>query len=178
MIVPGVTGAVCLLLAFFAFQVLPINLSGLLLIVLGVALLGAELMVPSFGVLGIGGIVALLAGSLMITREVPGVSVSYGVIVPVVAAIAAIMIGLGRLALAAHRQPSVGGAAALIGLQGIALTPIGPVAAGQISIRGEIWRAVSTDAVPAHHPALVTAVEGLTLHVRPDDSSTSSGGVP
>ena len=176
LIVPGVAGAVCLLLAFFAFQVLPISLSGLLLIVLGVALLGAELMVPSFGVLGIGGVVALLAGSLMITREVPGVTVSYGVIVPVVAAIAAIMIGLGRLAIAAQRQPSVAGAAALIGVQGVALTPIGPAAAGQISIRGEIWRAVSNDAMPASHAAVVTAVEGLTLHVRPAGNHAPPGG--
>lgn len=174
-IVPGVAGAVCLLLAFFAFQVLPISLSGLLLIVLGIALLGAELMVPSFGVLGIGGIVALLAGSLMITREMPGITVSYGVILPVVAAIAAITIGLGRLAVAAQRQPSVAGAAALIGMQGVALTPIGPAASGQLRIRGEIWRAVSNDAVPPDQPALVTAVEGLTLHVRPAGGSAPPG---
>jgi membrane-bound serine protease (ClpP class) len=148
----------------------------LLLIVLGLVLLGAELTVPSFGVLGIGGIVALLAGSLLITREVPGVTVSYGVIVPVVAAIAAITIGLGRLAVAAQRQPSVAGAAALIGMQGIALTPIGPTTAGQISIRGEIWRATSHDAVPPSQSAVVTAVEGLTLHVRPASPPASSGG--
>lgn len=176
-IVPGVVGAVCLLLAFFAFQVLPISLSGVLLIVLGIALLGAELLSPSFGILGIGGIVALLAGSLMITREIPGVTVSYGVILPVVAAVAAIMLGLGRLAVAAQRQPSVIGAEALIGLQGVALTPIGPEQAGQLNVRGEIWRAVSATPVAINYAARVIAVEGLTLHVQPDDPRAVPGGV-
>ena len=71
-VLPGVAGGLCLLLAFFAFQVLPVNTSGLLLIVFGLALLVLELKVPSFGVLGIGGIVSLMVGSLMLTRDVPG----------------------------------------------------------------------------------------------------------
>ncbi len=114
-VLPGVAGGVCLLLAFFAFQVLPVNVTGLLLIVFGMALLGAELMVPSFGVLGIGGAVALLSGSLMVTREVPGIRVGYGVILPVVIALVVIVLGLGRLALQAQRLRSPTGAEALIG---------------------------------------------------------------
>ena len=97
-VLPGVAGGVCLLLAVFAFQILPVDVTGLLLVLFGMALLGAEVMVPSFGVLGIGGIVALVAGSLMITREVPGISVGYGVILPVVGAAAVLVLGLGRLA--------------------------------------------------------------------------------
>ena len=91
-VLPGVAGGLCLLLAFFAFQVLPVNVTGLLLIVFGMALLGAELMVPSFGVLGIGGAVALLAGSLMVTRDVPGIRVGYTVILPVVTALVVIVL--------------------------------------------------------------------------------------
>ena len=175
-IVPGVVGAICLLLAFFAFQVLPISLTGVLLIALGIALLGAEVIAPSFGVLGIAGIVSLLSGSLLITRELPGIAVSYSVIVPVVAAMAAVTVGLGRLALNAQRQPSVAGAEALVGRTGVALTRIEPQQAGQISINGEIWRAISTTTVLTNQPALVTACEGLTLHVRPVETGEPAGG--
>ena len=176
LIAPGAAGAVCLLLAFFAFQILPISLTGVLMIVLGVALLGAEVISPSFGALGIAGIVALVAGSLLITREVPGISVSYGVIAPVVAVLAAGTIGLGRLAYNAQRLRSVGGAEALIGKAGVALSAISPTAAGQIRINGEIWRAISTSTVMANQRVVVTAFEGLTLHVQPVEIGPSVGG--
>jgi membrane-bound serine protease (ClpP class) len=176
LIAPGAAGAVCLLLAFFAFQVLPVNLTGVLLVVLGVALLGAEVMSPSFGALGIAGIVALLSGSLLITRELPGITVSYAVILPVVAVVAAGVLGLGRLALHAQRQRSVGGAEALIGKIGVALTPIGSGVVGQIRIHGEIWRAISTRDVAAHQQVIVTAIEGLTLQVQPANIGPFPGG--
>jgi len=171
-VLPGVAGGVCLLLAFFAFQVLPVNVTGLLLIVFGMALLGAELMVPSFGVLGIGGAVALLAGSLMITRDVPGIRVGYTVILPVVTALVVIVLGLGRLALQAQRQPSLAGTDALIGAEGRALTTLGPAQPGQISVHGEIWRAVSDRPIPAGRRLRVRAAAGLTLSVEPADIDT------
>jgi membrane-bound serine protease (ClpP class) len=174
-IVPGVLGGVCLLLAFFAFQVLPISVAGLLLIVFGIALLGAELMVPSFGVLGIGGTLALLAGSLMITREVPGIRVGYGVIVPVVIGIAIIFLGLGRLAMQAQRQRSVTGAEALIGADGRSLTALAPALPGQVSVHGEIWQAVSDIPIPAGHPLRVRDAAGLTLQVEPVDTPHPPG---
>ena len=172
---PGVAGGVCLLLAFFAFQVLPISLSGVLLVLLGVSLLGAELMVPSFGVLGIGGIVALLAGSLMLTREVPGVRVSYGVIVPVVAAMAAIVLFLGSLALRAHRLRPSTGSEGLIGERGQMLTAVEPDRVGQVRVHGEIWRAVSDAALPAGRTVRVTAIDGLTLRIEAVDASPRGG---
>ncbi len=110
-ILPGVAGGVSLLLAFFAFQIVPVNISGVLLILLGLGLVVLELKVPSFGALGIGGAVSLLIGSVMVTREVPGVQVSLGLIVPVVLVLSAGMLLLGRLALAAQRQAPVTGAA-------------------------------------------------------------------
>lgn len=176
LIAPGAAGAVCLLLAFFAFQVLPISLSGLLMIVLGVALLGGEIVSPAFGALGIAGIVALLTGSLLITREVPGITVSYSVILPSIAVVAAGVLGLGRLAWHAQRRRSVGGTEALIGRVGVALTAIGPEAAGQIRIHGEIWRAVSETVVAVNQPVIVTAVEGLTVQVQPVGTQPSPGG--
>ncbi|MEZ5284703.1 MAG: nodulation protein NfeD [Vicinamibacterales bacterium] len=175
-VLPGVAGGLCLLLAFFAFQVLPINLTGVLLLVFGLALLGAELMVPSFGVLGIGGIVALLVGSLMITREVPGVTVSYGIIVPVVIAVAAIVLGLGRLALLAHRVKPATGIEGLVGERGRALSAVGPTDAGQARVHGEIWRAVSVAPIPAGAGLRVIAVDGLTLRVEASDSAVPTGG--
>ena len=168
-ILPGVVGGICLLLAFFAFQVLSVNATGIALIVLGLALLVVEVMMPSFGVLGIGGIVALVAGSLMVTSEVPGVRVDARFVVAVASGVGAIAIFLGRLAVKAHSSKPVTGAEALVGAEGHALAPIGPDLAGQVRVHGEIWRASSPDTIPAGTRVRVTALEGLTLHVRPID---------
>jgi membrane-bound serine protease (ClpP class) len=176
-VLPGVAGGLCLLLAFFAFQVLPVNLTGLLLLIFGLALLGAELMVPSFGVLGVGGIVALLAGSLMLTRAVPDVRVSYGVIVPVVAAAAVVMFGLGRLGLQAQRLPSPSGVEGLVGARGEALTPLEPRRPGHMRVHGEIWRAVSDTPVRAGQGLRVVGADGLTLHVQPLEPGEPAGGL-
>jgi len=173
-ILPGVVGGLCLLLAFFAFQVLPVNTVGLVLIVFGLGLLLLELKVPSFGALGIGGTISLLIGSLMVTGEVPGVGVGLRVIVPVVLALAGIVLVLGRLGLAAHRAPAVTGIEGLIGKRGQALTALGPDAQGQIRVHGEIWRASSDAPVPPGRTVRVTAVSGLTLLVEPEPSQ---GGI-
>ncbi len=164
-ILPGVAGGLCLLLAFFAFQLIPVNAAGLLLIAFGIGLLVLELNVPSFGALGIGGAIALLIGSVMITREVPGVRVSYAVIVPVVLLIAGGFLGLGRLALKAHQQRAATGVEAMVGLPAIALTSIDEGATGQIHARGEIWRAASETPIAAGRRLTITAVDGLTVRV-------------
>jgi membrane-bound serine protease (ClpP class) len=174
-IVPGVAGGLCLLLAFFALQIVPVNTAGLLLIVFGLALLVLELKVPSFGVLGIGGTVSLLVGSIMMTREVPGVTVSLRVIVPVVLGMAAIVLFLGRLALGAQRQPPSTGAEGLVGQLGRARTEISPAAPGHVNVHGEIWRAVTRVAVPAGQPVRVTEVNGLTLVVEPAGAAAREG---
>jgi membrane-bound serine protease (ClpP class) len=172
-ILPGVAGGLCLLLAFFALQVLPVSTTGLLLILFGVGLLVLELKVPSFGVLGIGGTIALVVGSIMVTRETPGVSVSLGVVVPVALALAAIVLFLGRLALSVHKQPPTTGVEGLVGAPARAYAPISPDAPGQVDVHGEIWRAVSRQPVPAGAPVRVVGVDGLTLHVEP---ATGEGG--
>jgi len=175
-ILPGVVGGLCLLLAFFALQILPVNTIGLLLIVFGLAMLILELKVPSFGALGIGGAIALLIGSVMLTREVPGVSVSLYLIVPAVLTVTAIVLVLGKLALDSQRRPPVTGAEGLIGAEGRALSPIAPDAAGQVAVHGEIWHATSTSPIDPGRPVRVRAVSGLTLHVEPADVPAREGG--
>jgi membrane-bound serine protease (ClpP class) len=168
-ILPGVAGGLCLLLAFFAFQVLPVNAVGVLLIVFGVGLLVLELKVPSFGALGIGGTVSLLVGSIMLTNDVPGVRVGYGVILPVVVAFASIILFLGRLAMASQRMRPITGVEGLVGERGGTLTGIAPGAPGQVRVHGEIWRATSTVPLDAGRPVRVNGVDGLTLQVEPMD---------
>jgi membrane-bound serine protease (ClpP class) len=170
-LVPGVIGGICLLLAFFAFQVMPIDVAGLLLLILGISLLIVEVTVPSFGVLGIGGIIAVVAGSIMMTDEVPGVRVSYGTIIPLAIAMAIIVLGLGRLAIRAQRLAPVTGAAAMVGEVGSTLTAIAPPAAGQVRVHGEIWRASSSRPVPPGTRIRILGINGLTLEVEPDEAA-------
>jgi membrane-bound serine protease (ClpP class) len=175
LIAPGVAGGVCLLLAFFAFQILPVNMAGLLLVIFGVALLVLELKVPSFGALGIGGAVSLILGSVMLTDVVPGVRVGLGVILPTTIGFAAVFLFLGRLAFRAQLQPPVTGAQALVGQLARVRTPLLPKEPGLVDIRGEIWRAISLVPLPPAHPVRVVRVDGLTLTVEPVDLSPIKG---
>ena len=172
-IAPGVVGGICLLLAFFAFQVLPVDVTGIALIVLGAGLLIAEVKLPSFGILGIGGVVALVAGAVMVTDDVPGIAVNYRVLIPVAVAAAIIVVFLGRLGLQAQRAKTVTGAEGLVGELGRTLTEIGPDRIGQVSVHGEIWRATSRQPLTPSTRVRVIAIEGLTLAVdaleSPDD---------
>jgi membrane-bound serine protease (ClpP class) len=170
-ILPGVAGGLSLLLAFFAFQIVPIDATGLLLIAFGISLLIAELAVPSFGILGIGGVVALVIGSIMATSAVPGVRVQLGTIVPAALLLAAAVLGLGRLALKAQRRPAQAGVETMIGEFGRTRTPLAAGTAGQIDARGEIWRAVSREPVPGGADVRIIGVDGLTLLVEPADPS-------
>ena len=130
---------------------------------------------PSFGVLGVGGTIALVIGSIMATRRVPGVSVSLGTIVPAALVLAAAVLGLGRLGLKAQRQPPQTGVERLVGESGRARTMLAPGAAGQIDVRGEIWRAVSREPVSPGARVRIAGVDGLTLLVDPDDGTSSEG---
>jgi membrane-bound serine protease (ClpP class) len=173
-IAPGVVGGLCLLLAFFAFQVLPVSTAGVLLVLFGLALLILEIKVPSFGVLGLGGILSLVVGLLMLPGDVPGVGLDPRQVIPVALAMSAILIFLGRLALRAHRQPAATGAVAMIGLQGRALEGMAPGRQAQVAVHGEIWRAIATAPVAQGELVSVVGVDGLTLRVAP---ASSGGGV-
>jgi membrane-bound serine protease (ClpP class) len=169
--IPGVVGGICLLLAFFALQIIPVGTAGVLLVLLGMTLLVLELMVPSFGVLGIGGTISLLLGSVMMTRAVPGVEVSHVILVPVVLVTAALVLFLGRLGLRAQRLRPVTGGEGLIGLAGRVRMAVDPDAPGQVDVRGEIWRARSLSALAPGTPVRIVGREGLTLTVEPLDEA-------
>jgi membrane-bound serine protease (ClpP class) len=170
-VLPGVAGGLCLLLAIFALQILPVSTTGLLLVLFGLALLVLELKVPSFGVLGVGGTISLVLGSLMMARTVPGVQVGLGAILPPALALAAIMLVLGRLALQTRRRPAVTGAEGMIGAEGRARTPVTADTPGQIDVHGEIWRAVSREPLAPGQPVRVIEMNGLTLVVEPTAGS-------
>ncbi len=168
-ILPGVVGVVSLLLAFFAFSVLPVNFAGLLLVLFGLLLFVLEIKVTSFGLLTAGGVVSLIFGSMILMDStLPELQLSLNVVVPVVLGFAAITALLARLAVAAPRQPPVMGQAAMIGEPGEALTAIDPGHAGQVATRGEIWNATSADAIPRGGRVRVIGVDRLTLVVRKD----------
>ena len=169
---PGVAGGVCLLLAFFAFQIVPVDTAGLLLVLFGLGLLILELTVPSFGVLGIGGTISLILGSIMMTNEVPGVSVNLGLIVPVALATAGIFLFLGRLALHAQRQKP---AQEVVGQIGRTRTALDADPPGQIDLHGEIWSATSRAPIAPGRMVRVADRRGLTLVVVPADDLTSTG---
>jgi membrane-bound serine protease (ClpP class) len=166
-IFPGVVGGVSLLLAFFALQMLPVNYAGLLLIVFGLVLLALEIKVTSYGLLGVGGLVSVVFGSLiLIDSPVPEMRLSLRVVLPVALGFSAVGALLVRLGLAAQRQPAATGAAAMIGERGRAVTPIWPPSPGRVATRGEIWQAIAEEPIPDGAPVRVVGIDGLTLTVR------------
>ena len=164
-VLPGVIGGISLILAFFAFQSLPINWAGVLLILFGVALLIAEIKVVSHGVLTAGGVVAMVLGSFML-YEAPevGFRVSWTVILPTVGATAGLVVWAVSAGVRAMMKSPVTGASGMIGRVVVARSALGPE--GQVQVDGEIWSAVSEgEAIPAGEKVRVTAVDGLTLKV-------------
>jgi membrane-bound serine protease (ClpP class) len=164
-ILPGVIGGISLILAFFAFQSLPINYAGLLLILFGIALFVAEITVVSHGVLAIGGIVALSLGSLMLfDAPEAGFRVSWWVVLPTVAATAGVLLFVVAAGVRALRSRSPVGAPALVGQTGVARGTLSPE--GQVLVQGELWRAVVRGApIDEGSRVRVVDVHGLTLTV-------------
>jgi membrane-bound serine protease (ClpP class) len=168
-VLPGVAGGICLLLAFFALQMLPVNYAGLLLILFGLLLLALEIKVTSYGLLTLGGVASLVFGSMILMDSpVPELRLSLGVVLPVVLGFSGVAIFLVRLGLVAQRRPPVTGVAGMIGEVGQALTPIGPEQPGRVATHGETWQASADESIPAGARVRVTRVEGLFLIVRKD----------
>ena len=164
---PGVAGGICLLLAFFALQVLPVSYAGMLLILLGIALLILEVKVTSFGVLAVGGVAALFFGSLMlIDSPLPELQIGLGTIVPVTLGLAGIILFLVQLGVRAQLQRPVTGAAGMLDEVGQALTSIDPGGVGRVRAHGEIWTATAEEHVSAGETVRVTSVKGLLLTVK------------
>ncbi len=168
-VLPGVVGAICLVLALFAFQVLPVNYAGLALIALGIAFMVGEAFVTSFGALGIGGVIAFVAGSIILfDTDMPGFGISPWIIASVAITSAAFFIGVAWLALRARQRPVTSGAEEMIGTRGIVLAS--GADALRVEVRGEDWAAIGPSALKAGDRVRVVARDGLTLTVEADHS--------
>jgi len=166
-VVPGVVGGICLLLAFFALQVLPVSYAGVLLILLGFLLLVLEVKVTSHGLLAVGGIASLLFGSLMlIDSPLPELQIGLRLILPVVVTLSALVLFLVTLGLRAQNQPSVTGESGMLHAPGQALTAIDPGGVGRVATHGEIWSATAVEAIRPGDAIEVVGVNGLTLTVK------------
>ena len=161
---PGVAGAICLLLALFAFQLLPVNYAGLGLIALGVALIAAEAFLPGFGALGLGGLVAFVVGGVLLFRgDVPGFGVPLPLILALALAAGGFLLLVARLALRARTRPVVSGREELVGARGRVIEAGGRE--GWASVRGERWQIRSRSPLGVGDPVRVIGVRGLVLDV-------------
>lgn len=163
-VAPGVIGAVCLLLGLYGLQTLPLNYAGLALLLLGIGFFVAEVFVPSYGALGLGGTVAFVLGAVMlIDSGVPGPGIPLGLIGALALAALAAVVALGLVVGRARRRPSVAGPATLLGAVGAVTEADG--ASGWAIVNGEHWRVHGAAALRAGEQVRVRAVNGLTLDV-------------
>lgn len=165
--VPGVLGILFILLAFFGMQMLPINATGLLLLILGVVLFAVEVMSPGIGLLTLGGLVSMILGSfLLFDSPVELVRVSGSLVFIFSAATAVITLGLVRAALRAGRLKSRGGAEGLVGETAWVRTALMPGKEGKVFVHGELWNAASEEPIPAGERVRILKAGGMTLQVQ------------
>lgn len=170
-LVPGTIGAISLLLALYSFQLLPINYAGMALILLGVALMVAEAFEPSFGVLGIGGVVAFVIGSIiLIDTGAPGFTLELPVIIVFAITSALMFIFVIGMAIKARHRPVVSGLEAIIGGTAVVLDDFDKK--GMVTMHGEKWQAVSDRPLHKDQQVKVTDISGLILQVEPLNYST------
>ena len=165
LVLPGVAGAICLLLALYAFHLLPVNYAGLALIVVGIAFMVAEAFFPAFGSLGIGGLIAFVIGSVILVDEssLPGFEIPYGLIAGVAAASAGFLFYMVGMAVRNRRRPVVSGREYLVGAAGEALEDF--EREGWARVQGENWRVRSSTPVRRGQRLRVKSMDGLVLTV-------------
>ncbi|MFI4891275.1 MAG: nodulation protein NfeD [Steroidobacterales bacterium] len=174
-VLPGITGAICLVLALYALQILSVNYAGLALILLGVALFIAEGFIGSFGALGVGGIVAFVTGSiLLLDRTVPGFAIARPLIAAMGFAGGLIAVGIVAYAVRARARPVVTGVEQLLGETAVAVSDFAQ--AGTVRVRGELWQAVTQEEVRSGDTLRILRVDGLTVTVgRPRAGAATQG---
>ena len=163
-ILPGVAGAIFLLLAFFALSALPVNAAGLALLILGVGFLVAEIKVHSHGLLTVGGAIAMAIGGLMLFDD-RAVHVAWPLVLATTAVTVAFFAALITLAIRGRRGPRASGVAAILGRRAQVIERLGP--RGRVRLDAEVWNAEAAAAIEVGAEVVVTGVEGLTLRVRP-----------
>ncbi len=173
-IVPGVVGVICLLLAAYALQVLPVNYAGLALILVGIALMIAEAFAPSFGALGIGGTAAFIFGAIMMfDKDIPGFGISIAFVVALGLVFAALVIWMVGYLLKLRRRGAVSGRGSIIGGIGTAMETF--EGEGKIWLEGESWHAQCDVRIDKDQHVLVTAMDGLVLTVEPAPEPDTTG---
>lgn len=176
-IVPGVVGIICLLLAAYALQVLPVNYAGLALIIVGIALMTAEAFAPSFGALGLGGIVAFVFGSIMMFDSgIPGFGISLTFVIAIAMMAALVIIWLISFALKLRKRGAVTGRDSIIGGIGTAMQDFS--GDGRVWLESEAWSARSNAAIRKDQRVIVLALDGLTLEVEPLAEPDTAGAQP
>jgi membrane-bound serine protease (ClpP class) len=174
MIAPGVIGGICAVLALYAMHILPVNFAGVLLILLALTLFILEAKFTSHGVLAIGGIISMMLGAMFLIRSpLTSGGVSLGVALAATLPFALITIFLMRLVLRSRSWKSTTGKEELIGEEGIAISGLGAGTAGMIRVHGELWQAVSPRAVSEGKPVRIRSIEGLKLHVEPEEAAVA-----
>jgi len=165
-ILPGIVGAISLILAFYSLQTLPINYAGVLLILLGIVLFILEIKVTSYGLLTLGGIASMVLGALLLVKtDAPFLKVSLSVIIPTVVTFGALLMIVVWMAVKAQLRRPVTGSEGMVGSVAVAKTDLAP--RGKVFLQGEIWDAVSEEPLREGEEAEVKAIAGLTLTVRP-----------
>jgi membrane-bound serine protease (ClpP class) len=175
-ILPGVIGSMALILAFYSFQTLPVNFTGVLLIILGLVFFILEMKIASYGLLSAAGIASLVLGSLMLFNRTDGeMGLSWRVILPTLSLVGGFFVVVAGVVFRSRLRSPVTGDAGLVGQIGIVKTPLTPK--GRIQIHGELWFARCRTPVAAGRRVRVTAVDGLTLEVTPEEAVTDAPGV-
>ena len=167
-VLPGVVGGISLILAFYSLQTLPVNIAGILLIVLAMVFFIMEMKITSYGLLSVAGVVSLLLGSLMLFQgKSPEMRVSLGVLLPTVLVVSGFFVCIAGLVFRAQAARPMTGASGLIGEIGVAKTAVAPE--GRVFVHGELWKAVAERPIAPNEKVRVVRVENLVLEVEPVD---------
>lgn len=167
LVLPGVVGAIALLIGLYALHLLPVNYAGLALILLGIGFMVAEVFLPAYGSLGVGGVIAFVVGSvILIDTDVPGFGVPVSLIAGIAVASAAFLIAVVGMAVHARSRPVVSGREAMLGSTGEVLEDF--QGEGWARVQSENWRVKSAQPLKAGQRVKVRAIDGLVLEVVPD----------
>ncbi len=167
---PVIIGGICLVLAIFAFQVLPVNYVGILLMVLAIVFFLLEIKVTSYGMLSLAGVVSLFLGAIMLYEgDDPAVRISWGVLIPTVGLVSAFFVAIAGLAVRSQVSSTRTGQRGLVGKIGVVKQALDPE--GKVFVHGELWKATAGVPIGDGHKVRITGVDGLTLTVEPEDSA-------